>query len=204
LLTPKWEALAGKLKNTVKVAYVDTEAGPTPQQIGQISGTPTIKAFIPRRGSAKNEKQVVDYEQAREVSDFLRFAVQNMPNYVEVLETAAARSTFDAKAREWGLPRVYVFTSKAGGGTSSTLKALSAEYRRRALIGELRGSHRTDVAEQYAIHSYPALICLAAGNGEPVHRFEGKEPSFRRLDTFVGKCALRKAVLKKPTIKEEL
>ena len=45
----------------------------------------------------------------------------------------------------------------------------------------------------------------------PTLRFENKEPTFRRLETFVSKCALRKPVLKKPdegrggaTKKEEL
>ena len=63
MLTPKWEELAGKLRNTVKVAYIDTELGPTPAQVGQISGTPTIKAFVPKRTSGRNEKTVVDYDQ---------------------------------------------------------------------------------------------------------------------------------------------
>ena len=33
--------------------------------------------------------------------------------------------------------------------------------------------------------------------------FEGKEPTYRRLDGFVGKCALRKPVLKKPADEKE-
>ena len=39
--------------------------------------------------------------------------------------------------------------------------------------------------------------------GEPV-RFDKKEPSYNRLDTFFGKLALKKPVLKKPQAKEEL
>ena len=88
MLTPKWEKLANELKNTVKVAYWDTEAnGPTPPLLGQIKGTPTIKAFVPSRKSARNEKTAVDYEQAREVKDLVRFATSRMPNFVERVGT---------------------------------------------------------------------------------------------------------------------
>lgn len=111
---------------------------------------------MPKRASAKNEKTVVDYDQAREVTDLMRFATGRMPNYVETIEAGdAARRAFHAKARKWGLPRVLVFSDKAvrahvhacvrrgnaelsvpcpanaQGQTSTTLKALSAEYRRR-------------------------------------------------------------------------
>ena len=56
MLTPKWEKFANELKNTVKVAYWDTETnGPAPPLLGQIKGTPTIKAFVPSRKSARNE-----------------------------------------------------------------------------------------------------------------------------------------------------
>ena len=191
------------------MAYVDTEAGPTPPQIGQIQGTPTIKAFVPKRASAKNEKSVVDYDQAREVTDLVRFATGRMPNYVEAINGAAALSAFAAKAREWGLPRVIVFSNKVGQ-TSSTLKALSAEYRRRVLIGELRSQKLPDAVSTFGVTTFPTLLCFGPGgpdggsSDEELHRFENKEATHRRLDTFVGKCALRKPVLKKPSAKEEL
>ena len=65
------------------MAYVDTELGPTPKQIGQIQGTPTIKAFVPKKGNTMNEKAAIDYDQAREVDAFIRFATDRMPNYVK-------------------------------------------------------------------------------------------------------------------------
>ena len=209
MLTPKWEELAGKLRHTVKVAYVDTEAGPTPQQVGQISGTPTIKAFVPRRASAKNEKTVVDYDQGREVSELMRFATGRMPNYVEAPADAAALAAFTAKAASWGLPRVLVLSSKSSGSTSTTLKALSAEYRRRVLLAELKAARHEALVKRHGVTSFPTLLCLPADGGdEALHRFENKEASFRRLETFVSKCALRKPVLKKPAAagdgKEEL
>ena len=192
--------MAEKLKNTVKIAYVDTEGGPVQQAVGQISGTPTIKAFVPKRSSGRNEKAVVDYDQAREVSDLMRFATGRMPNYVETLDSAKALAAYTLKASEWALPRVLVFSNKAGQ-TSSTLKALSADFRRRVLLGEVRSQRLPDAAKQHGVSTFPTLLCFAAGSeegAEATHRFENKEATFRRLETFVSKCALRKPVLKKP------
>ena len=203
MLTPKWEELAGKLKHVVKVAYVDTEGGPTPQAVGQIQGTPTIKAFIPRRTSASNAKEVVDYQQGREVADLLRFATGRMPNYVEPVASADELRAFEAKAAEWGLPRIFIFGAKAGQ-TSSTAKALSAEYRRRALVGD-RAQRNDALVKRYGVNAFPTLICAKPDGTEL--RFEKKEPTYHRLETFFGKCALRKAVTKKPSAtesKEEL
>lgn len=193
------------MRNTVRVAYIDTEAGPTPPQVGQISGTPTIKAFVPKRSSVKNEKTVVDYDQGREVRDLMRFASSRMPNYVESVASADALTAFHVKAAEWSLPRVLVFSSKAGQ-TSTTLKALSAEYRRRVLIGELRSQSHAAAVARFGVEASPTIVCLPAGADEPTHRFEKKETTYRRLDSFLGKCALRKPMLKKPsaTGKQEL
>ncbi len=53
------------MRNVVKVAYADTEAGPTPRGVGEVKGTPTIKAYLPKRSSARNEKEVIEYDQVR-------------------------------------------------------------------------------------------------------------------------------------------
>ena len=125
MLTPKWEKFANELKNTVKVAYWDTETnGPAPPLLGQIKGTPTIKAFVPSRKSARNEKAAVDYEQAREVKDLVRFATSRMPNFVERVGTLKELEAVQAKAAEWGLPIALVLSSS--GGTSSTLNPFTS------------------------------------------------------------------------------
>ena len=208
MLTPKWEELAEKLKHTVKVAYVDTEGGPTPRSLGPIKGTPTIKAFVPKRASARNEKELLEYDSAREVGDLVRFATSRMPSYVERVSNDAELAKFTAKASDWGLPRILVFSDKAAGQTSSTLKAISSEFRRRGLIAEVRKHARTEqIISAHVVSSFPTLVCLgkAGKNGEPL-RFEGKQPTYGRLSTFVGKCSLSKPVLTKPsaTDKQEL
>ena len=238
MLTPKWELLASELKHTVKVAYWDTETnGQTPPLLGQIKGTPTIKAFVPSRKSARNDKSVIDYEQAREVKDLVRFATSRMPNYVERVKSADDLAAVQAKREEWGLPMVLVLSTS--GSTSSTLKALSTEYRRRLLVVEHKADKGSAVAARFGVTKFSAVLGFrvpGSGDDEAPVRFE-KEPTFNRLcapartispppdarfprplhavarvrfahrDTFFGKMALKKAVLKKPAkdgAKEEL
>jgi len=189
------------LKHSVKVAYWDTEAhGQTPPLLGQVKGTPTLKAFVPDRKSAKNQKRAVDYEQAREVRDMGRFALSLLPNYVEAVGGDAALGALLAKGREWGLPVVLLFSETSS--TSSLLKALSAEYRRRLLLGELKAVATGGVVanaaaiERYGVTSYPTLIALK--DGEEVARFHKRKVSHFALDLFFGKIALRKPVTQKP------
>jgi len=186
----------------VQLAYIDTEGGPAPPAIGAIKGTPTIKAFVPKRSSARNEKEVVEYDAAREVGAIVKFATTRMPSYVETIAGAGDLSTFMAKAAEWGLPTMLVFSNKAGQ-TSSLLKALSAEFRRRVLIGDLRESRNLEAVKSHRIKSFPSIVCLQAAGKEPL-RFEGKQPTYHRLHSFASKCALRKAVTKKPAVAKDM
>jgi len=168
-----------------------------PPLLGQIQGTPTIRAFVPRRGSSRNAKQALEYEQAREVKDLMRFAVSNMPNFVEVVKGEAALAALEKKAAEWGLPIALVFSQKPGV-TSSSLKSLSAEYRRRLLIGELKEAGNSAAIKRFEVKSYPTVIGLPAGGGKQLRFGEGKQPSHGSLGTFLGKLAVAKAVLQKP------
>mmetsp|Transcript_65352 Transcript_65352/g.195349 ORF Transcript_65352/g.195349 Transcript_65352/m.195349 type:complete len:191 (+) Transcript_65352:209-781(+) len=190
------------MRHLVKVAYFDTEQGSQPPALlGEIRGTPTIRAFVPERKSAKNAKRALEYNEAREAKSLIRFAVSNMPNYVELLTGYDELAAFQAKAAEWGLPQVLVFSKAAL--TSSTLKALSVEFRRRVLIGELKASKANGkAAQRFGVTAFPAVVALPKDGGEPI-RFS-KEPTYNRLSTFLSKVALRKPVHKKPTKKEEL
>lgn len=163
---------------------------------------------MPKRASARNEKQVLDYNQGRELGDLMRYATSTMPNYVERIGSEADHGKLRAKAAEWGLPLILVFSDKAAGKEpSTTLKALSSEFRRRVLIAEVRKHERTaGLANGLEVSSYPTLLCLGAKGSaqgsatdsrKPL-RFEGKQPTHGRLNTFIGKCALGKPVASKP------
>lgn len=194
MLTPKWEALAGKLKHSVQVAYWDTEQrGAPPPLLGQIQGTPTLRAFVPMRKSARNEKRVVEYDRAREVGELGRFALGLVPDYVERVNGEGELHALQQKGLEWGLPVVLLFSNTAG--TSSMLKALSAEYRRRLLIGELKARTNADAVTKYKVTRFPTLVALDDGEQR---RFE-KKPSHFNLDLFLSKVALGKPVKTKPT-----
>ena len=95
-----------------------------------------------------------------------------------------------------------VFSQKAGA-TSSTLKSLSAEYRRRLLVAELKEAPNKEAVERFAVSAFPAVVGLPAGGGEQLRFGEGKQPSHASLSTFFAKLALSKPVLQKPAAAEK-
>lgn len=160
---------------------------------------------MPNRKSAKNAKRVEDYQQAREVKDLVRFATSQMPNFVERVKDAKELKAVQAKREEWGLPMVLVFSKS--GSTSSTLKSLSTEFRRKLIVVEHKAGKDSPIAKQYGVQSFPAVLGFpppgaAEGAGAPL-RFD-KEPTYNKLDSFFRKVALKKPVMKKPAQKEEL
>lgn len=165
--------------------------------MGQIKGTPTIKAFVPSRKSARNQKEVVDYDQAREVKDLVRFATSRMPNFVERVANGKELAAVQAKREEWGLPMVIIFSKSSG--TSSTLKALSTEYRRRLLVVEHKAAKgSSEVASKYGVTTFPTVLGFGPpGQDDTPTRLE-KEPTYNRLDSFCRKVALKKPVSKRP------
>mmetsp|Transcript_44009 Transcript_44009/g.102929 ORF Transcript_44009/g.102929 Transcript_44009/m.102929 type:complete len:132 (-) Transcript_44009:443-838(-) len=129
-----------------------------------------------------------------------KFALGLMPDYVERVDGESTLGALLAKGREWGLPIVLLFSDTAG--TSSMIKALSAEYRRRALIGEVKAKKYAAAAKEYEVTAFPTLIALREGR-EPL-RF-AKKPSHFNLDLFLSKVALSRPVKSKPEKpKEEL
>mmetsp|Transcript_16479 Transcript_16479/g.42281 ORF Transcript_16479/g.42281 Transcript_16479/m.42281 type:complete len:168 (+) Transcript_16479:503-1006(+) len=144
---------------------------------------------------------MLTYESAREIGDLVRFATAKMPNYVERVTNEAEALTIAAKASDWGLPRVLVFSDKGTtASTSSVLKALSSEFRRRVLIVEVRKHQRTEtIAIEHGVNSLPTLICLDQTERTLPPPFQAKTPSPGRLSTFVGKCALSQPIRSKPT-----
>lgn len=191
----------------MKVAYWDTEQRARPPALlGEIKGTPTIRAFKPRRQSSTNKKEPIEYNQAREVKDLLRFSTMNMPNFAERVENADQFAKVLKKAEEWGLPLVLLFSKSSA--TSTTIKVLSAEFRRRLIIVDVKQGTRTEaLAKKYAVTSFPSLLAYPSNykqDEEPLRFDSSKEPSYFRLSTFFSKVALRKQVLsKKPTPREE-
>lgn len=203
----------------VTIAYWDTGGGSRPPRLlGEYSGTPTIRLFSPKRKprtpGSTSEKTVMDYQHGeRTSSDIRKFLEQKLPNYVEPVSNG--RKDYDrlhAKAASFGLPLVVVFTTKAKAKTSTTLKWLSAEYRRKVLLvevppteknkglrEELFGTAEGEGDAQPALYVVPTKPSEAESVSETkfVH-YQGGKPDFtrRKLDDFVKQHALSEAVLK--------
>ena len=195
MLQPHWGKLATKMKGAVKVAYWDTETGiRPPAALGEIRGTPTMKVFVPRKKSRKNKKMSMDYNGPRELKDMKAFAEHHMPNFVEAINGDSAHAKFLEKAEKHGLPVALLFSkSKA---TKPMIKAMSSIFRRRLLLGEIRGSaNNKALIQKYGVTKMPHLMVLGKDDAEPV--VFNKKPTFNRLKNFLEDHALKVAIGKK-------
>jgi len=172
-----------------------------PRLIGQIRGTPTIKYIYPNNRKNKpgsnKRKIVLDYQGAREVKAMKEYAETKMPNYVERITSVKKLDAFIEKANKYGLPKAILFTKLRR--TSASLKALSTEYRRKLLIGEVRaGKHNKPIFDRYKndVKSLPA--CIVLGEDGAKNNVFGKKPTFNRLNFWFAKFALKKQYFNDP------
>ena len=72
----------------------------------------------------------------------------------------------------------YVLLFSKASSTKPLIKALSTEYRRRLLIGEIRNSaNNKDVISKYNVVAFPTLLVVKEDSSEV--KFE-KQPTFNR------------------------
>lgn len=170
--------------------------------IGQIKGTPTIKFYRPAAGKGKrgNKKKVVlDYNGERKAKDMRRYALDQMPSFVERIggmDGKRGLKAFQAKAAKYGLPSAIAFSSKSG---NPMLKHASTALRRRLLIGEFTQlKSNAAVAKQLGVSNAPALMVFLppAEEGGEVSKvvYNEKKFSLRRVEAFLSKHALKAAV----------
>jgi len=165
--------LAGKANGAFKVAYWDTAQGNPPQSlIGQIRGTPTIKFIVPskkNKRTSNKKKSVKDYNGERKVGAMFAYAKNMMPSYLTKIDSAAQLGKFEAKAEKYFLPKVLLFTKARS--TQIITKALSTEFRRRALIGKVKLSKANiDLVKKYKVNTKMnnVLMVLKEGGEMPV------------------------------------
>lgn len=190
------------VKGTVKVAYWDTEQeGGRPPLLGEIKGTPTIRLFKPKKkqGPSNKKKVVVDYNYERKAKDMKRFVDEQMPNFIEKVNSPKDLTSFEEKAARNGLPRAILFTSKSH--TSALTKYLSTEFRRRLLLAEVPPTkNNKDIMEQYGVKDLPALILIPPVADEVEKeeiRYDGDSFTRHRLQSFLSKYALKEVVFPK-------
>ena len=190
-LTPEWQKLANKMRGNVKIAYFDTTKSQTPRLVGQIKGTPTIKFIYPSKKNKRdsNKKKIVsDYNGAREWKPLADFAVSRMPNFVKRISGVKGLSEFEEKANAYYLPKILVFSKK--DKTSSLLKYLSTEFRRRALIGEIRGSkNNAEIISKFGVETFPHIVALDF-EGNVISELQ-KKPTPNRMKTFLHEHSLK-------------
>jgi len=186
--------------------------------LGEYSGTPTIRLFTPKRKPRKAgntaEKTVIDYQHGeRKSGDLRKFLEAQLPNYVERIKFGT--DDYDrlrTKAARFGLPLAIVFTTKAT--TSTTLKWLSAEFRRKMLVVEVPPTDANkglrdqvfgdgDGSGEDTASALPALYVILPPRDaehelehpEIVRYPEGSKFARRNLQDFLGKHALSEPAL---------
>lgn len=145
---------------------------------------------------------MTDYQHGeRNLKDMRKFLEYQMPNYVERVKFG--RSDYDkvgAKANKFGLPIALVFTSK--GTTSTTVKWLSTEFRRKLLIVEIPPTTKNEglraelVGDGGDTSALPALYVLPpSGSDRDIAKYDGDKFSRRKLEDFLKDHALLEPVL---------
>lgn len=169
-----------------------------------------------RKKGSNAEKTVTDYKHGeRNAKDLRKFLEYQMPNYVERVKFG--RSDYDkvaAKANKYGLPIALIFTSK--GTTSTTVKWLSTEFRRKLLIVEIPptaqneslraelvgggGNEDTNTSVLPAMYVLPPTVS-SNNNADPDYggiiakKYDGDKFSRRKLEDFLNIHALPEPVL---------
>lgn len=200
--------MAGAVKGQVKIAYWDTEQrGSPPRLLGEIKGTPTIRFFKPKKQQKTKgshaQKTVMDYNQERKAKDMRTFLEYNMPSYVERISFGEADMTKAvAKADKYGLPKAILFPSKPK--TSSVVKYLSTEFRRRLLLMEVVPTKKNQVLmQEYGLSTdqLPALMIVTPKGDKVV--YDAKDFSRRKLERFLSEHAMKEPVYSPVVVPED-
>lgn len=183
-----WQRLAHRLRHEAVVAYWDAGASPElPRALGEVNVTPTVRALVPADDAPDGPFRIVDYHGDRTFSDLLRFALGLMPNFVQRVESVVE---FERLERAPNTPKLLCFLGLAPAvGTPPMLRALSATYRGRLLVLEVRVHESAPaghaIAARYGVSALPSVMALrAAGDAEP-WRHRGP-PTFRRLSELAA------------------
>ena len=208
----------------VTIAYWDTQGGSRPPRLlGEYSGTPTIRLFTPKRkprnpGSVK-EKTVLDYQHGeRTAKDMRKFLESQLPNYVERVKFGKDDyDRFVTKANRFGLPIVVVFTTKVA--TSTTLKWLSAEFRRKLFLVEIPPTEKNEELRKELLRNQfggtaeevdalssdnkaSLYVIPPEGSNSSIVKYDGDKFARRQLQDFLKKHALKEQVLE-PILKHD-
>jgi hypothetical protein len=187
----------------VTIAYWDTQQeGRPPRLLGEISGTPTIRLFKPKKKQSNpksnSQKTVMDYRFERKAKDMMTFIEDNMTNYVERVSFGMDDwKKIQAKAAKFGLPLAAFFTTKPN--TTALLKWISTEFRRRMLVVQVAVpiEKNQPVLEEFGLKNDDggATLIVVSPTGERVTYTDG-DFSRRKLERFLNEHAAKEPVYK--------
>jgi thioredoxin-related protein len=115
-----------------------------------------LKCFL------KREKNIQDYQQARQASAIVRHATDILPNLVVRIKDSGALESFLGEMAD--IPHLLLFTTKSE--VAPLLKSLSVVYKGRVAFGQVK-QEVTEVVQKYSVDSFPKIILLQ-GDAEPI------------------------------------
>jgi len=182
---PQYETAATNMKGLVKVGAIDCDQEKELCGGFGIKGFPTVKIFKPS-GNSKKPPTPEDYNGQRTAAALAKYATDMMPSYVTVL-IKKNHDEFLEKNTE--LPIVISFTEKEK--TTSLYKGLSAEFKNRLVLTEVRKTEKA-LVERYEVKSFPTVLVLKDG---AKHVFSDTL-SHANLEKFLSSFAAPKASAK--------
>jgi hypothetical protein len=161
--------------------------------MGQIRGTPTVKFIVPskknKRTSSK-KKSVSDYNGERKVGAMYDYARMMMPSHLLKVKSEGDLDKLIAKADKYFLPKFILFTKAKS--TQPVTKALSTEFRRRALVGVTKLSKKNlDLVNKYNVDKKQNNVLLVIQDDGKTIRME-KKYTFANAKKFMAQYALSK------------
>lgn len=198
-LLPAWAQFARRMGTSARVGLWDADMPqPVPSLFGAVEATPTILALVPARNLGKGASsegshgdmgaeaapgsqgtvQIVLYKGPRHTDALVDFAMMLLPDRVALLDSAERFRALTRVALNRSRPRVISFLNiSSTAPTPPFLRALAADFRRRALFAQVRllGS-KSGAAARFArrlgVGALPALVVLPA----PIERTKAKTP----------------------------
>ena len=199
-LLPAWAQFARRMGTSARVGLWDADMPqPVPSLFGAVEATPTILALVPARNLGKGASsegshgdmgaeaapgsqgtvQIVLYKGPRHTDALVDFAMMLLPDRVALLDSAERFRALTRVALNRSRPRVISFLNiSSTAPTPPFLRALAADFRRRALFAQVRllGS-KSGAAARFArrlgVGALPALVVLPA----PTERTKAKTPN---------------------------
>ncbi|KAI8884984.1 thioredoxin-domain-containing protein [Backusella circina FSU 941] len=197
-LAPEWKKVASNLKGLVNVGAIDCDVDENKSicAMYQIQGFPTIKVFKPELRPDKRTGQLTktpsDYQGPRDAKSMVDYLLGMQPSDVKFIkwnerDVKSKKSiSYDdfLATKNNTLPKSILFTNKPS--TTPLYKALSVDFKDRLLVGEVKQSEKSILAE-YNVDTFPTLLVIHPEQG--VIKFEGK---LKRdsLKEFMEKYAL--------------